>query len=153
MLFTIGLSHRPIQWKEQKFFFRKLLQNLSLVWCCMLDLHISTDCFFLKTKIYFRRKMHKYWNRSKIFCANWAWNLVEISIFSINHVIIRLTKIINNLVKHLKIRRYNFQSHFSVLKIDQIFLKKKFYEEYLTRRQTFIKKCFWKFWFLRYFIF
>ena len=30
--------------------------------------------------------------------------------------------------------------------------KKKFYEEYLTRRPTFIKIFFWKFWFLRYFI-
>ena len=46
-----------------------------------------------------------------------------------------------------------FQSHFSVLKIGRIFPKKKFYEEYWTRRPTFIKKCFWKFWFLRYFIF
>ena len=33
-----------------------------------------------------------------------------------------------------------FQSHFSVLKICQIFPKKKFYEEYSTRRPTFIKK-------------
>ena len=33
-----------------------------------------------------------------------------------------------------------FQSHFSVLKIGRIFPKKKFYEEYLTRRPTFIKK-------------
>ena len=32
-----------------------------------------------------------------------------------------------------------FQSHFSVLKIGRIFLKKKIYEEYLTRRPTFIK--------------
>ena len=35
-----------------------------------------------------------------------------------------------------------FQSHFSVLKIGRIFPKKIFYEEYLTRRPTFIKKCF-----------
>ena len=35
-----------------------------------------------------------------------------------------------------------FQSHFSVLKIGRIFPKKKFYEEYWTRRPTFIKKCF-----------
>ena len=35
-----------------------------------------------------------------------------------------------------------FQSHFSVLKIGRIFPKKNFYEEYLTRRPTFIKKCF-----------
>ena len=34
------------------------------------------------------------------------------------------------------------QSHFSVLKIGRIFPKNKFYEEYWTRRQTFIKKCF-----------
>ena len=46
-----------------------------------------------------------------------------------------------------------FLSHFSVLKIGWIFPKKKFNEEYSTRRPTFIKKCFWKFWFLRYFIF
>ena len=35
-----------------------------------------------------------------------------------------------------------FQSHLCVLKIGRIFPKKKFYEEYLTRRPTFIKKCF-----------
>ena len=35
-----------------------------------------------------------------------------------------------------------FQSHFSVLKIGRIFLEKNFYEEYLTRRPTFIKKVF-----------
>ena len=38
-----------------------------------------------------------------------------------------------------------------MFKIGRIFPKKKFYEEYLTRRPTFIKKCFWKFWFLKYF--
>ena len=35
-----------------------------------------------------------------------------------------------------------FQSHFSVLKIGPIFPKKNLYEEYSTRRPTFIKKCF-----------
>ena len=35
----------------------------------------------------------------------------------------------------------HFQSHFSVLKIGQIF-PKKIYEEYLTRRPTFIRKYF-----------
>ena len=35
-----------------------------------------------------------------------------------------------------------FQSHFSVKKIGRIFLKKKIYEEYLTRRPTFIKSVF-----------
>ena len=34
------------------------------------------------------------------------------------------------------------QSHFSVLRIDRIFPNKNFYEEYWTRRPTFIKKCF-----------
>ena len=33
---------------------------------------------------------------------------------------------------------------------DGIFPKKIFYEGYWTRRPTFIGKCFWKFWFLRY---
>ena len=33
-------------------------------------------------------------------------HLVEISIFSLNHVIIRLTKIMNNFLKHLKIRTF-----------------------------------------------
>ena len=33
-------------------------------------------------------------------------HLVEISIFSLNHVIVRLTKIMNNLLKHLKIRTF-----------------------------------------------
>ena len=35
-----------------------------------------------------------------------------------------------------------FQSNFSVLKIGQIFLKKKFREEYLTRKPTFNKNIF-----------
>ena len=33
-------------------------------------------------------------------------HLVEISIFSLNHVIVRLTKIMNNLLEHLKIRTF-----------------------------------------------
>ena len=33
-------------------------------------------------------------------------HLVEISIFSLNHVIVRLTKIMNNLLQHLKIRTF-----------------------------------------------
>ena len=33
-------------------------------------------------------------------------HLVEISIFSLNHVIIRLTQIMNNFLKHLKIRTF-----------------------------------------------
>ena len=34
-------------------------------------------------------------------------HLVEISIFSLNHVIVRLTKIMNNLLEHLKICTFN----------------------------------------------
>ena len=33
-------------------------------------------------------------------------HLVEISIFSLNHVIVRLTKIMNNLLEHLKIHTF-----------------------------------------------
>ena len=44
----------------------------------------------------------------------------------------------NNLVKDLNF--FDFQSHFSVLKIGQIFLKKKFYEEYLISQPTLIFK-------------
>ena len=33
-------------------------------------------------------------------------HLVEISIFSLNHVTVRLTKVLNNLLKHLKIRNF-----------------------------------------------
>ena len=51
-------------------------------------------------------------------------HLVEISIFSLNHVIVRLTKIMNNLLEHLRIH------HFSVLKIGRTFPEKICYEEY-----------------------
>ena len=40
-------------------------------------------------------------------------HLLEISIFSLNHDIVRLTKIMNNLVKDLKIRTF---IHFAILK-------------------------------------
>ena len=46
---------------------------------------------------------------------------MEISIFSLNNVAIRLAKIMNNLLEHLKILIF---SHFSVSKIGQIFPKK-----------------------------
>ena len=41
--------------------------------------------------------------------------------FFTNHAIVRLTKIMNNLLEHLKIRTF---SHFSVLKNGRIFPKK-----------------------------
>ena len=40
-------------------------------------------------------------------------NVLKISIFSLNHIIVRPNKIMNNLLKDGKIRSY-FQSHFSV---------------------------------------
>ena len=40
-------------------------------------------------------------------------------------------------------------SKFWLLKIGQIFSNKFFFEEYWTRRPTFIKKYFWKSWFLK----
>ena len=55
-------------------------------------------------------------------------HLLKISIFSQNNDLIRLTKIMNNLVKDLK-----------------ILSKKKFCEEYLNRRPTYINKVFEKF--------
>ena len=74
--------------------------------------------------------------------------------FSLNYVIVRLTKIMNILFEvHRTYQNSYFQSHFSVLKIGWMFPKKNLYEEYWARRPTFIKKCFWKFWFLKYFIF
>ena len=56
-------------------------------------------------------------------------HLVEVSIFSLNHVIVRLTKVMNNLLKHLKIRTF---------KVIFLSFRKKFYKEYLNRRPTFI---------------
>ena len=66
-------------------------------------------------------------------------HLVEISIFSLNHVIVRPTKIMNNLLKDLKI-----------LGLKVIFWHQKstelfcifFCEEYLTKRSTFINEIF-----------
>ena len=49
-------------------------------------------------------------------------HLVEISIFSLNHVIVRLTKIMNNLLEHLKIR--TFKVIFLCEKLVEYFQKK-----------------------------
>ena len=67
-------------------------------------------------------------------------HLFKISILSRNNDIFRLTKIMNNLVKDLRI--LSFKVIFSVSKISQIFLKKIFCEEYLIRRPTFFNKFF-----------
>ena len=68
-------------------------------------------------------------------------HLLEISIFSLNNDLIRLTKIMNNLVKDCKIHTF---SHFSVPKIGQICPNFFFCEEYLIRRPTFINEIFLK---------
>ena len=66
--------------------------------------------------------------------------IVEISICSLNHVIVRLTKIMNNLLEHLKIRTFkviflcqklveSFQKNISMKNIrlgDQLLLKNVF---------------------------
>ena len=61
-------------------------------------------------------------------------HLLEISIFSLNHDILRLTKIMNNLVKDLKI--LSFKAIFQCLNLVETF-KKKICEEYLIRRPTY----------------
>ena len=53
-------------------------------------------------------------------------HLLEISIFSLNNDLVRLTKIMKNLVKDSE-----FQSYFSVSQIVRIFTR-KICEEYLT---------------------
>ena len=58
-------------------------------------------------------------------------NLVEISIFSLNHVIVRPTKTPKSADKKMPIS--DFQSDFSMSKIIWIFLKKIFIEEYQLR--------------------
>ena len=75
-------------------------------------------------------------------------HIVETSIFSLKHVIVRLTKIMNNLLEHF--RFCTFKIIFLCSKLDESF-SKKIYEEYLTRRPTIIKKTL-KNWILRYFI-
>ena len=66
-------------------------------------------------------------------------NLVEISIFSLNKVTVRLTKIMNNLLEHLKILIFKVVVQCGkLIESFQIFI----FEEYSTRRPTFINKCF-----------
>ena len=74
---------------------------------------------------------------------------LEISIFSLYNDLVRLAKIMNNLVKVLNI--LSFKVIFSVPKIGRIFPKKNVCEEYLIRRPTYINEFFWKPWFLKYF--
>ena len=62
-------------------------------------------------------------------------HLIEISIFALNDVTARLTKIMNNLLEHLKI--LTSKSFFSVENWLNL-SKKNFFEEYWTRRPTFL---------------
>ena len=68
-------------------------------------------------------------------------HIVKISVFSLNNVIARLTKI---LIFKVIFRCWKLVESF------QIFF---LLEEYWTRRPNFSKRCFWKVWFLKYFIF
>ena len=67
-------------------------------------------------------------------------HLLELSIFSLNNVLVRLTKIMNNLVKDLKI--LSFKVIFQCLSLVKSFQKKNFCEEYLIRRPTYINEIF-----------
>ena len=58
-------------------------------------------------------------------------------LFSLNHVIVRLTKIINNFLS-----KFVLSKSFFCVKNWLNLSEKKIYEEYLTRRPTFTKKCF-----------
>ena len=76
-------------------------------------------------------------------------HILEISIFSLNNDIVRLTKIMNKQPCQ-RFQNSKFQSLFSVSKIGWIFPRKNFCVEYLIRRPTFIDENFWKLWFLKY---
>ena len=66
-------------------------------------------------------------------------HLLEISIFLLNNDLIRLHKIMNNLVKALKV--LSFKVIFQCLKLVESF-QKKFCEEYLINRPTYINEIF-----------
>ena len=68
-------------------------------------------------------------------------HLLEKSIFSLNNDLVRLTKIMNNLVKDLKI--LSFKVIFKCLKLVESF-QKKFLWRNMIRRPTYINEIFWK---------
>jgi hypothetical protein len=69
--------------------------------------------------------------------------LLEISTFSLNNDIVRLTKIMNKLLICQRSQNFEFQSHFSVSKIGRIFPKNIFCEasKYHTRNKMPIGYC------------
>ena len=77
-------------------------------------------------------------------------HLEAIGIFSLYNVIVRLTKIMNNLFKVCEI--CTFKVIFWHQKSTKYFCF-FFCEEYFTRRLTFISDFFWTIWFLKYFVF
>jgi hypothetical protein len=74
--------------------------------------------------------------------------LLEIRIFSFNNDLVRLTKIMNNLVKDFKI--LSFKVIFQRLKLVESF-QKKICKLYLIRRPTYIYEMLGKLWFVKYF--
>ena len=71
-------------------------------------------------------------------------HLLDITIFSLNNGIVELTKIMSKISKF-----WVSKSFFSVKNWSNL-SKKKFCEEYLLRRQTYIDEIVWKLWFLKY---
>ena len=103
---------------------------LYILWLCVLD---TVQDFLIKLGI--KPRLHI---------------VLKISIFSLNHVIVRPTKIMNNLLNVCKICTFKFIfRHQKSTESFWIF----FSEEYLNRRSTFINEIFWKLWFLQYFVF
>jgi hypothetical protein len=75
--------------------------------------------------------------------------LLEISIFSLNNDLIRLTKIMNNLVKDLKI--LSFKAIFQCLELVESFQKYNYVKNIWLGDQLILIKFFWKLWLLKYF--
>ena len=67
-------------------------------------------------------------------------HLVEINIFSLNHVIVRLTKTMNTTSSNIS-KFVSSESFFCVKNWSNL-SEKKIYKEYFTRRPPFVKKCF-----------
>ena len=67
-------------------------------------------------------------------------HLLQISIFSLNNDILRLTKIMNNLFKDCKIR--TFKVIFQCLKLVESFQKKHFLKKIWSEDQLILVKCF-----------
>ena len=107
------IRKRRMLWKSVRLGFRR-----QFVWQAIKFIHQNMMQGAENLKIHFRGEWYPTYFFSKLGIKP-CIHLVKISIFSLNHVFVRLTKIMNNLLEHLKI--LNFQSHFLVLKIGRIF--------------------------------